>query len=87
GGHLLPAGITGVDGSFPPGSVVEIVQAGQPVGKAVSTFSAKELEVAKGHRSAKVRELLGREGSCNVTRKNEVLLQGNGSTRKPEDPG
>ncbi len=74
GKHLLPAGITGVHGSFPAGSVVEITLDGQPVAKAISHLSAKEIEVAKGLHSDEARKRLGREGSCNVTRKGDVVL-------------
>lgn len=74
GKHLLPAGITGVEGSFPAGSVVEITVDGDPVAKAISHLSAKEIEVVKGLHSDEARDRLGREGSCNVTRKGDVVL-------------
>lgn len=74
GKHLLPAGITGVKGSFPTGSVVEIAVEGEPVAKAISHLSAKEIEVAKGLHSDEARKRLGRQGSCNVTRKGDVVL-------------
>lgn len=74
GHHLLPAGITGVSGSFPGGSVVEVVQGGRPVAKAISHFSAREIEQIKGQQSDRARELLELDGSANVTRKNNVVM-------------
>lgn len=74
GKHLLPAGITGVEGSFAAGSVVEIVHQGRPVAKALSTLSSRDIEQVKGLHSEEVRRALGREGPFNVTRKKNVVL-------------
>lgn len=74
GHHLLPAGIERVEGSFAENSVVEIVADGQPVAKAVTEFSAKEIEQVKGLHSEKAGEQLGLEGPVNVTRKGNVAM-------------
>jgi glutamate 5-kinase len=75
GRHLLPAGVLGVEGSFPRGSVVEIAVDGEPVAKAVSSMSAKQLETVKGLHSVDVQERLDVK-SPNVTRKNNLAMLG-----------
>lgn len=74
GRHLLPAGITGVEGSFPAGSVVEIALDERPVAKAISDFSAREIHRVQGQQSRKARKALDVEGSVNVTRKGNVAM-------------
>lgn len=74
GKHLLPAGVTGVEGSFAAGAVVDIVHDGRPLARAVTALSSRELDLAKGLRSQAARRLLGREGALNVTRKKNVAL-------------
>lgn len=82
GAHLLPAGITGVEGTFPRGSVVEIVESERTVAKAITQLSAKEIELAKGLQSDEVRDRLDLDGSANVTRKNNIVML-DGADRGP----
>ena len=58
GSSLLPVGIVGVEGSFAAGDAVEIVAAGELVGKGISAYSAEEMARIKGMKSDRVRELM-----------------------------
>ncbi len=73
GKHLLPAGITGVDGEFGVESVVDIACDGH-VAKAVSTLSSRDLQRCLGMQSQEAAALLGINGSVNVTRKGRILI-------------
>lgn len=74
GYHLLPAGVTDVEGDFPVESVVDIVHDGTPIARAVATFSSRDLAATKGRQSDEVRTVLDVEGSVNVTRKGRLRL-------------
>lgn len=74
GNHLLPAGVTRVEGAFQEQDVVEIVHGEEVVAKARSQYTSRELDAVKGARSGTVQEVLGRDGSTNVTRKGDLLV-------------
>jgi glutamate 5-kinase len=59
GSSLLPVGVVAVEGDFAAGDPVEVVAAGEIVGKGVSEHSAAVLERLKGLQSAAVAELIG----------------------------
>lgn len=74
GKHLLPAGVTGLTGSFDVESVVDIVSGGRVIARALSELSASDLARVKGMHTPEARALLGVEGPVNVTRKGNILL-------------
>ncbi len=74
GRHLLPAGVTRVEGAFQEKDVVEIVHEGDVVARARSQYTSRDLDKVKGARSPTVKEVLGREGSTNVTRKGDLVM-------------
>ncbi len=74
GFHLLPAGVTGVEGDFPVESVVTIHHDGKEVARAVSLLSSRELDRCKGLQSDDAKGLLGLDGTVNVTRKGRIVL-------------
>lgn len=78
GRHLLPAGVTDVEGVFAEGSVVEIVHGGSVVAKARSTYRSRDLDRVTGLHSEEVREALDRDGQANVTRKGDLVVFGAG---------
>ncbi|WP_039073703.1 glutamate 5-kinase [Bacillus sp. MSP13] len=51
GSSLLPAGVVGVNGSFPKGAVVEVRGPGGVIGKGQTHYSSEEIMAAKGKRS------------------------------------
>ncbi len=74
GKHLLPAGVTAVEGNFEVESLVEIVHGDAVLGKAVSRLSSDDLRRVKGCRSEEAARLLELDGSVNVTRKGGLVL-------------
>lgn len=74
GRHLLPAGVTGVDGTFDVQSVVELVHGGRVVGRALAELSSEDLVRCQGLDSTEARRVLGVAGSVNVTRKGRLVL-------------
>jgi glutamate 5-kinase len=60
GTSLLPVGVVEVAGEFSAGDAVEVIHAGQLVGKGICNLSAAELGRVRGLKSQAVRELLPR---------------------------
>ena len=58
GTSLLPAGVTGVEGTFEAGSVVEVRGAdGTPVARGLSAMSSSTIGLSKGRRTSELTEL------------------------------
>lgn len=74
GYHLLPAGVTGVEGEWSVESVVDVVHDGTSVARAVSHYSSRDLERCKGLQSDDAKAALGIEGTANITRKGRIVL-------------
>lgn len=74
GKHLLPAGVTGVKGTFDVESVVSLVADGHVIGRAVSELSSEDILRVKGLHTPEARAALGVEGPVNVTKKGNLLL-------------
>jgi glutamate 5-kinase len=60
GTSLLPVGIVGVDGDFDAGDAVSVRVDGAVVGKGIASYSAEELRLVMGRKSAEIREILPR---------------------------
>jgi glutamate 5-kinase len=58
GTSLLPVGVVDVSGEFEAGDAIEVVCAGEQIGKGISNYSAPELRRVHGLKSADVRALL-----------------------------
>jgi glutamate 5-kinase len=58
GSSLLPVGIVDVAGDFDTGDAVDVIAAGEVIGKGVADYSSRELSQAMGLKSEAVRELL-----------------------------
>ena len=57
GKSLLPAGITGVDGDFHPGDVVEVISAdGTPLGRGLVNYASWQLRAAAGFSTDEVQK-------------------------------
>ena len=60
GGSLLPVGVRDVEGDFEQGDSVQIILVGgRQSALGLVNYSAKEIEVIKGHRSSEIEDLLG----------------------------
>ncbi|MGC9221335.1 MAG: glutamate 5-kinase [Solirubrobacteraceae bacterium] len=58
GTSLLPVGVVEVSGEFEAGDAIEVTFAGETVGKGISNYSASEMRVVRGMKSADVRGLM-----------------------------
>jgi glutamate 5-kinase len=74
GSSLLPVGITAVEGDFEAGDAVEVLYAGDLVGKGISNYASAELERVKGMQSAEVRGLLPHAADEVIHRDRFVLV-------------
>ncbi|MBP3749063.1 MAG: glutamate 5-kinase [Ruminobacter sp.] len=77
GSSLLPKGITGVEGEFLRGDVVNISDAdGRVVAHGISRYTSAELNAICGHRSEEIEDILGYEhGQVAVHRDDLVVLE------------
>lgn len=75
---LLPSGITGVEGNFNRGDIVEIVCGGVVIAKGISDYSSDEVRKVMGHRSDEIEKILGYSNYANVIKRdNLALMKGN----------
>ncbi len=74
-GSLLPAGITGIEGKFLRGDVIDIAQSdGIPVGSGITNYSSSALSAIKGMHSDEVSHILGYEYGTEVIHRNNMVL-------------
>tara|TARA_R110002110_G_scaffold172752_4_gene375559 strand:- start:1486 stop:2592 length:1107 start_codon:yes stop_codon:yes gene_type:complete len=75
GKSLLPAGITGVTGSFGRGDSVSMLDpAGHSIGTGLARYSAAEAEQIKGHQSAEIEQLLGYPGRAAFIHRDDMAV-------------
>ena len=75
GKSLLPSGVTGVEGSFEAGHTVGIVAPdGREVARGIVNFSAGELTLIRGRRTAEIEGLLGHRDYDEVVHRNNMVL-------------
>jgi len=74
GSSLLPVGIVAVDGGFEPGDAVEVTSEGEPVGKGIVEYSARELSRVIGMKTDAVREVLPHAADEVIHRDRFVLV-------------
>jgi glutamate 5-kinase len=72
---LLPAGITGLEGRFQRGDVVDIVdQQGTHIGCGMTNYSSKELALIRGAHSTSIVDILGYEYGGEAVHRNNMVL-------------
>jgi len=72
---LLPAGITGVEGHFDRGEVVDIFDgAGKRLGSGISNYSSTDLNRIKGIKSTGISDILGYEYGDEAVHKDNLVL-------------
>lgn len=75
GCSILPAGITGVDGSFEAGSTVSVKDAqGHEMARGLVHYGSEELEKIKGCRSGEIEELLGHKNFDEVIHRDDLVI-------------
>ncbi len=77
GGSLLPGGIRGVEGTFAPGSAVEIVdEGGTRIGQGLCRYSGREIARIKGERSDRIESRLGHSRGAEVIHRDDLVIDG-----------
>ncbi len=75
GKSLLPVGVTRVEGSFERGATVRICDPdGQEIARGISNYSAEDLAVIQGRRSAEIAGVLGYEYGAEVVHRNNLVV-------------
>ncbi|MDG6095555.1 glutamate 5-kinase [Acetobacter sp. AN02] len=75
GGSLLPAGVTGVEGSFVRGDLVEIrAQDGHVLARGLCGYGAAEATRLAGHRSEEIESILGWSGRPELIHRDDLVL-------------
>ena len=75
GKSLLPAGVTGVSGSFGRGDPVAILgAAGEVLGKGLVRYTAAEARVISGHRSGEIEAILGYAGRAALIHRDDMVV-------------
>ena len=75
GSSLLPAGVTGCDGTFVRGDVVHVMtQAGRHLASGMANYSREEVTRILGRKSDQIAELLGYEFGAEVIHRNNLVL-------------
>ena len=72
---LLPAGITSLEGKFRRGDVVDILgNKGNLIGRGISNYTSKDINIIKGTHSKQVSEILGYEYGSEIVHRNNMVL-------------
>lgn len=74
GASLLPSGITGVDGIFDAGSVVDIRADRETIARGLTAYSAEEIARIKGHKAAEIATVLGYSHCDEVVHRDDLLM-------------
>ena len=72
---LLPAGITGLEGRFQRGDVVDVIdKKGNQIGCGITNYSSKDIAAIKGVHSSSVSDILGHEYGSEIIHRNNLVL-------------
>jgi glutamate 5-kinase len=75
GKSLLPAGVVAVEGGFERGQTVRIFSSdGQEIARGLAQYSARDLQLIKGLRSAQIAERLGYDYGPEVVHRDDMVL-------------
>ena len=75
GKSLLPAGVTGIIGSFGRGEVITIAHAaGAPLGQGLTRYTSAEARQIMGRRSTEIAAILGYEGRAALVHRDDMVL-------------
>ncbi|MBN1403470.1 MAG: glutamate 5-kinase [Opitutales bacterium] len=74
GSSLLPKGVTGVDGNFEAGAVVNIRNNGDTFARGISSFSSAELLQVLGRDSDAIRQIFSGRKHCEAVHRDSLVL-------------
>ena len=78
GASLLPSGIKMVKGNFFKGDIIEIEDFnGKKIGKGITYYDSKEVEMIKGKKSTVIFDILGYEGREEIIHRDYLYLNEN----------
>ncbi len=80
GASLLPSGITGVEGGFDAGSVIDIRADRETIARGLSAYSADEIARIKGRKAAEIASVLGYSHCDEVVHRDDLLLARGGES-------
>lgn len=77
GRSLLPAGVTGAEGSFERGDAVDVTDAGGRVlARGLSAYSRADVLRIMGRRSSEIEQLVGFRGRDEIIHRDDLVLRG-----------
>lgn len=80
GKSLLPGGITGIEGDFIQGDLVKILNESEEVlGRGMVNYTAREIELIKGHHSDEINSLLGYFNKEEVIHRDNMVIKKGGN--------
>ncbi|MCW8861016.1 MAG: glutamate 5-kinase [Rhodospirillales bacterium] len=75
GRSLLPAGVTAIEGKFPPGSAVAVLDAdGNEVARGISAYSSDEARKIMGRKSSDIETILGYRRKDELIHRDDLVL-------------
>jgi glutamate 5-kinase len=76
GKSLLPAGVTGIDGDFQRGDVVEVRdRKGRVLARGLVAYAAEDARRIAGHKSAEIEKLLGFRGRDEIVHRDDLVVE------------
>ena len=76
GKSLLPAGITGIDGDFKRGDVVDVKdKKGRVLARGLVAYAAEDARRIAGHKSAEIEKLLGFRGRDEIVHRDDLVVE------------
>ena len=74
GASLLPSGLVKISQDFHTGDAVDVLYAGEVIGKGIALFSSKELYLIKGHHSDEIEATLGYVPASVVIHRDNLII-------------
>lgn len=76
GKSLLPAGVTGIDGEFKRGDVVEVRdKGGKVLARGLVAYAAEDARRIAGHKSREIEKLLGFRGRDEMVHRDDLVVE------------
>ena len=76
GKSLLPAGVTGIDGEFKRGDVVDVKdKAGRVLARGLVAYAAEDARRIAGRKSADIEQLLGFRGRDEIVHRDDLVVE------------
>ena len=76
GKSLLPAGVTGIDGEFKRGDVVEVKdKGGRVLARGLVAYAAEDARRIAGHKSREIEKLLGFRGRDEMVHRDDLVVE------------